>query len=335
MSFRLGGFLLGAFLVFPATRADAHDLTYVAPAECPSEASVVGRLRERSERDGSARLHIERSGSGYSALVSSGDDPEFSRTMTGDTCEGVVEAALLVLAMTSSADEIEAPKGVPPEPPVAPAVAPAPDRADQSRRETEHALPFAVATGLTFAADAFSEGRWSFDLGLSVAFEWRRGALDVSWLKPRLAVGASSTPLDLTIRSPLATSEYSRLMGFVEACPTSHEIGQSVRLAFRPCGRVTGSLVSLETTSLIDPDTIGGGSFKTGTLSTAGALGRLRLSFAGPNNRGKASARIPFVEIFGGVDFTLTADRFRMLGRSPIGPDDVVASVGLVTGTSW
>ena len=335
MNSRVAGFLLGlgAFLLLPATRAEAQGLTYSAPAECPSEESVVARLRERTGRDSSARLHIKESGGRYAALVSFENDPDASRTMMGDTCEGVVEAALLVLAMTSSGDEAEASKSMPPEPPlVQPAATPPRDRGVESRPETKHSLPFAVATGLTLAADAFSEGRWTFDVGASVALEWRRGALDVPWLKPRLALGASATPIDMTITSPFATSDYSRLLGFVEACPTSHEIGHSVRVSFRPCGRVTGSWVSLETTSLIDPDTIGGGSFKTGTWSTAGALGRLRFSFDASQ---KSGGRGFFVEISGGVDFTLTADRFRMRGRSPIGPDAAVASFGLVTGTSW
>ncbi|MBS2017444.1 MAG: hypothetical protein JST00_31465 [Deltaproteobacteria bacterium] len=254
-------------------------------------------------------------------------DPEASRTMSGETCEGVVEAALLVLAMSASGDDAEPPKVEPPEPPPIQPAAPAqPDRDLEPRPEAKPPRPFEVATGMTFAADAFSEGRWSFDVGASIALEWRRGALNVAWLKPRVALGASATPFDVTIPSPFATSDYARLMGFIEGCPTSHEIGQSVHVSFRPCGRITGSLISLETTSLIDPNTIGGGSFKTGTWSTAGALGRLRFNYG---------SHAPFLELFGGVDFTLTADRFRVLGSEPIGPDAAVAFFGLVAGTSW
>jgi len=333
MNFRPGGFIVGVFFLVPATRAAAQGLAYSAPSECPPGEEVVARLRERTGREPAARVHIRKFGGRYAALVSLGNDPDASRTMIGDTCDGVVEAALLVLAMAPSGDEPEPPKDAPPEPPpvVPPATAPPPDRSAESHHQARHSLPFGVATGLMLGADAFSEGRWAFAFGSSIAFEWRRGALDVAWLKPRLALGTSTT-LDMTMRSPFATSDYSRVMGFVEACPTSHEIGQVVRVALRPCARLTGSLVSLETTSLIDPNTFGGGSFKTGTWSTAGVLGRLRFSFDAPP---WASDGAVFLEVFGGGDLTLTADRFRMLGRPPIGPDAAVASFGLVTGTSW
>lgn len=332
MNFRSGGFIFGVVLLLPATRAAAQGLVYTAPSECPSEEAVVGRLRERTGRGSSARVRIRKSGGRYAALVSFGNDPDASRTMIGDTCEGVVEAALLVVAMAPSDDQPEPPAAAPPDPlPVAPSAAPPPDRGAESRHAARPSLPFGVATGMILGADAFTEGRWAFAFGSSVAFEWRRGVLDVAWLKPRLALGASATR-DMTMRSPFATSDYSRAMGFVEACPTSHEIGRFVRLSLRPCARLTGSLVSLETTSLIDPNTFGGGSSKTGTWSTAGVLGRLRFSFDAPP---WASEGAVFLEVFGGGDFTLTADRFRMLGRSPIGPDAAVASFGLVSGTSW
>jgi hypothetical protein len=129
--------------------------------------------------------------------------------MTGDTCEGVVEATLLVLAMSSTDNESVAPKTVlSAPPPVTPLAAPSPSRAIESPSGAKHSLPFAVASGLTLAAHAFSEGRWAFDVGMSVAFEWRRGAFGSPWLKPRVALGASGTPFHLTIRSPFATCDY-------------------------------------------------------------------------------------------------------------------------------
>jgi hypothetical protein len=322
------------FLSLPAARAEARGLTYSAPAECPSEEAVVARLRERTGRESSARVLIRESGGRYAAIVSFAGEPDASRTMVGDTCEGVLEAALLVVAMNAPVEAADAPAPDPPAPaPTAPQAAPPPDHVVEARPEKTRAARFGVAIASTFAADALSEGRFTGSIGVSVALEWRRGVGDVSWLRPRLALGAGFPLGHTNITSPFAKSEYSRLMGFVEACPTSHEIGASIRLSFRPCGRVTGSLISLSTTSRVDPNTFGGGSFKSGTWSSAGALGRLRVAF---DARGKPNEGVVgFVEIYGGVDVTLTADRFRMLGRSSIGPDATVASFGLAFGTVW
>ncbi len=103
------GLAVGLGLMLAPAAAEAAELRYRAPAGCPSREDVQGRIDERA-RTGSERpvdLSIETGGADApfvgEAVLGNGEDA-VRRRLEGQTCESVVNAMVLVLALDRRAE---------------------------------------------------------------------------------------------------------------------------------------------------------------------------------------------------------------------------------------
>ncbi|MBX3205967.1 MAG: hypothetical protein KF764_12925 [Labilithrix sp.] len=106
--------LLGLSLV-PRTAA-AGELRYRAPAACPSREAVQQGIDARAPRARAVELTIETGAADKAfvgeAVVGTGDDT-LRRRLEGQTCEAVVDAMLLVLALDRPTELADAPAEAP------------------------------------------------------------------------------------------------------------------------------------------------------------------------------------------------------------------------------
>jgi hypothetical protein len=148
--------------VIPGADVAALELSYEAPAECPSADALrdaVGKLvTEQRNQPYAARVSITLAGGRYLARITTSDGSE--RSLSGTTCAEVVEATSVVLALAINPKQAEpAPAAEPPanEPKPAPPAEPRPPAPAQ--RSTPH------TTRLRPRPDLFAGAALVGDLG--------------------------------------------------------------------------------------------------------------------------------------------------------------------------
>lgn len=187
--------LLFLSLLIPTTAA-AGDLRYEAPESCPTRVEVQKRLDERAPKAGAVDLTIRSAGADGGFIgneVVGADADAVHRQFESQTCEGVVEAALLVAALARPAPD--APKVSSP-----PAVGAAPV-------STSHVDVTLAACGTANVgdmsrlwADAGGLARAQVQIGRKAAL---RGFVDVSFgIVAKLVSNQSAIEQTQTITNP-------------------------------------------------------------------------------------------------------------------------------------
>ena len=222
-----------------APSLDRIALVYTAPAECPQDAAFRAAVRERASGDWEAQpgelarridVSVTRSGERYVAgivfLNAAGE--RISRSLSGQSCEDVVNGIALVtaLAIQSRVEEAlaqsepEPPKPAPKNPvpvPVHTAAAPAHPAVQPSPvRET-----FVRVGAAARAASGTGPGP-SFGPLLFGALEWRRVRLG-------LALSGLWAP---QVTQSGVSAHYRRLSARIDGCP--YAVGRGT-LTFEPC----------------------------------------------------------------------------------------------------
>jgi hypothetical protein len=252
---------LGALAVasFPRT-AEARDVAYRAPAECPAAAEVEGRLEAAAPNGTAARVAIEKTRSGFHGEVSIGDG-RVVRRVDARSCGAVVEALELALALRSddvsgelsttaapsaNAHDDATPAPAPvrePEPEPSPALA----ERDAPAVEPPSAERRVWTFGSSFSYSSFSERRslTGGALFADLALPTRLG--DVSILHPSLRVSLGGTFPDTRTGRRDASAEggstacadcgprVTIVKGAIDVCPVGINLEGSLSLSV--CGR--------------------------------------------------------------------------------------------------
>ena len=196
-------------LAAPAT-ARAADLEWIAPAECPSRASVLDAvtraLGPSSAADTTtlrARAVVENSGRGWRVQLST---PSGERTLEADTCEELGEAVALILALA-----IDPSRGAaqPEPPPVAPI-----ESANEKEKEKEQPTPPATLAKtplLAFGAGQLTDfgtlPSVAIGGGLVAALRVPPLRFEIAgaiWAPQRQSVAGTTSGGDLTLASGVA-----------------------------------------------------------------------------------------------------------------------------------
>lgn len=207
----------------------SFELSWSAPAECPSGAEVqaaLARLAAAGTRVDAARVEIVPQGERWQATLSTRGA---QRRLEGESCAAVVHALTVVLALTAAEAEsvASAPAAVRPVTPgaVGPGLEPAPSvrvagpRTPQVEGPEAAAAPFGMGWGLRAglvaelgmlpgptlgpqAALELSAGRWSLELGGTLLLPRharlageRAAEGDIDWFGGQLAACRRSSPL--------------------------------------------------------------------------------------------------------------------------------------------
>jgi hypothetical protein len=314
---------LGAFVLVAPSAADAREVSYRAPAGCPTLKDVTSRLAPQGR---AAKIEVTREAHGFRGEVVLGEgDARVARSVEGKTCGAVVEALALVVALDRAPDDEPVREEVPtavaeamPPPPDAPVPEPVAPDLPGPPRPAEPARA-QIATGLAWSATSFREGHVLQGPSLFGDLAGKHGVFGVSWLVPsaRLSVGKT-----LTLRpgGEEIKPEFDFTWAAIDLCPVGTSRAEAFVLA--ACGRFEAG--ALDVGHQDDP-----GSTQTRFRGLGGAVVRARYAF------GKGSVQ-PFVEITGGVLHEVTRENYHFLGRYVLfGEYTYVPPVGLTRPSPW
>jgi len=196
-------------LAGPLGARDAFELSWRAPADCPSHAeasAALTRLAAAGSELADARVEIERTADGWQGTLST---PGGQRRLRGETCDAVVQALTVMLALAADQASLPAPATAAPE--RAPAVPPPPLSAPLLPAATgpRSGLPLRWAVRIGIWAEVgmlpgpslgprgvleLRRGDWSVELGLGALLprhvELAGGgspASDISWFGGQVA----------------------------------------------------------------------------------------------------------------------------------------------------
>jgi hypothetical protein len=223
----------------PAPPLDHIALVYAAPAECPQGDAFRSAVRERASGDWEAQpgelarridVSVKRSGERYVAAIvflnAAGE--RISRSLSGQSCEDVVNGIALVTALAIQSRVEEALAQSEPEPPKPPAKSAVPVPAPSATLPAQppaHPPPVRetfVRLGAAARAASGTGPGPSFGPMLFGVLEWRRTRLGLAvsglW-SPRVTQGGVS-------------AHYRRLSARLDGCP--YAIGRGT-LTFEPC----------------------------------------------------------------------------------------------------
>lgn len=290
--------------------AQARDVAYRAPAECPAAAEVTGRIESTAPRGKPARLAIEKTKGGFHGDVVIGEgDARVVRSFDARSCGALVEALELAVALRSDDGEEAEPAST---------SAPSVDdsaTAPMTRPPADRDAPSAPASaaehrtwtlGTTFSYSSFSEARSLIGGALfaDLALPTRVG--DVSFLQPSLRASLGMTfPNTRNVeRITVAEGDTSLHVGggprltivksALDVCPVGVNLEGSLSLS--ACGR--GELGALFA------DVSGTAAKAAGQLwMAAGPVVRSRLTWSSGSIR-------PAFEVTAGLLAPLRRDRF-------------------------
>lgn len=248
MRFGVFGTVLFALLAAGSV-AEARELTYAAPAGCPTRETVAARLDPTGRP---AVMTIDRIGDAYAGVVTLGDGATAtSRSVRAQSCKAVVDALALVVALDAEPPAAATMDGAPPAT-VAPAPAPttsAPEltSAGTATRDATEPAPKAPSRALDLYTGLLATGTGyptnGTLVGASLFFE--AGLAGPSWWQPSARALLSRTlsqhgGLDTTYSFQLTTAA-------LEPCPLA--LGSETgALRLSACGR--GELGAVEVTPL-------------------------------------------------------------------------------------
>ncbi|HEY8075371.1 MAG TPA: hypothetical protein VIF62_14705 [Labilithrix sp.] len=270
--------------------AGARELAYSAPAECPTQSEVASRIDASAPPGRSASIAIRQEKDGYRGVVTVG---ETTRTMQARTCDAVVDALSLVVAL----DVTPAP-AAPTEPEAVGTAPPARDAVQPPHREDRRSLdlyPGILATGTGYP----SRGAL---IGASAFFEI--GLPGPTWYQPSGRFLLSRT---LSQRESTTAQSFSFRLTTVALEPCPLGVGtESGALRISACGRAEVGAVE------VDPFSNNG---TTRTWAAMGGIVRARVAFA-TIDRTKLT-----LDGGGGIVAPLVRDRF-LSGGEVVGESD-------------
>lgn len=273
----------GLTVLLVGRTSSAREVAYRAPAGCPGIDAVLPRLDEPDD-DRPVKIVIEERPEGFHGEVLVGDGPRgVSRSVDGASCEGVLEALVLVAAIAPPASpEAAAPPAPPPapsEPPPAPAEPPEPLPAPATW-EDGGAIRGSVAFGVGAANYAAVVGTTQFSFGADVQRMFGSRIYQPS-LTANVLFNSGGSFGRSGFRSGYGVN--------VELCPAGFGLGKVVRLS--ACGSYTTATVGTQRWTLATAD---------GRWSAAG------LMIHGRFNMIRKTRYAVFADVGAGMEWNLT-----------------------------
>lgn len=253
--------LLGAAaafaVLFLGREAMAREVDYRAPESCPRVETVLSRLDDPDD-DRPVRIVIDERPDGFHGDVLVGDGARgVHRSVDGSSCDGVLEALVLVAAIAPpTSPEVPAPSA-PPPPPAAPSPAPSPTETWEDGPAVRGSVGFGVGAANYAAAVGTTQ--------LSFGIEGQRvfGA--------RIYQPSLTTSLVLASGGSFGRSGFRSGAGVnVELCPAGFGLGKVVRLS--ACGFYTFATVGAQGGTLATAD----GSWNAAGFMVHGRFNLLR-----------------------------------------------------------
>jgi hypothetical protein len=314
-AFRLALRVAACAIIFgaPAAAQDEPETTslqYSAPAQCPQEAPFVRRVNDKTPLfrvvpSGQARRRFRVSVEGVAPstgrlTIAGGGDPLAERVMQGESCQEVVEALALAVALavdpkaadprpeptaeSNAAPVASAPVAAVPRP-APPPVPTEPRRLERPTQQTAHAAPMGYGLGASVVGAAWATPNPL--VGPAVTAELLNAPAGVlAALRLGVEQGWSKT-----MQANGWPVGFERTLARVEACPVAWTAGG---IQVMPCGQASGGIV--QATS----EQIPRATHVVRPWISVGADALVRVGLGGHVS---ADMRV-------GVDFALARDRF-------------------------
>lgn len=313
--------------VFVPRIAAARTLDYRAPEGCPSQLEVARRVDARAPEGRDVQLDVRAEKDGYVGQVSIGDgEHRLVRSIGARTCDAVVEALVLVVALDREEAEhsTEEPPSKPPPTPTHREDSPWPTpRTPPDVETTSSALPsrsgVTGGVGVDVVVTDFANGKPLS--GLAPFLEIASSAGFVGWRWLGISARASllwSTSSSFAERNGVQ-SDFSFLGGALDGCLGSRW-GKGFDAAV--CSRTEAGSLTASASGAAGA----AGSSRARPWLASGAVGRIQVRFS-------TSPYVPHVEVAAGVLAVLIRDRFHFSGHDPIVASPALWTIG--AGLGW